>query len=552
MIEFNITHKSVLEYYNRPIVHMRNQVLLSRFGMIFGAGLSQGCHIPSWKKLVEALAQDPEVNGEKVLRVVPPRAGLPYQTEMLFEHFKYQRYCETDSEQHNTRALDYRIGADWRELIRKHLYVNVDGNMDDYLDGHPYLKQYIPLIRRTHMTVTYNFDDFLEQSLHREHGDGSAGSLGFESVTNPWMQFRRTNSVIYHPNGVVPLNPLETPSDRFVFSEASFVKQLMGIFAGDQAGLVHYLSKNTCLLIGMSLEDDTLRNVLVQAAHSSPGNFHYYVHYLNAGEILEDETKRAIILANFKVYNLVTLFLHDEEIRALGELIDTSHCPSTNFCDFAAEHDILIQFRFYITGAMGVGKSTTINHFRNLIVMDEWLEQRLPILAKPWEELTHEEKTTADAWIINQFRRKNDKLRNLREGIFVMDRGPLDPVAFTPDAEWAIKADKLLQALCPGRSPWQVEDGRVVYLQGAAEELALRMVMTHRQKYTAERLEQMEKRIGKAYGVKGVTRFGTHGLTPSEVVRRVAEIIHLEPYNSSCDLHKRLENIKRVGINVND
>lgn len=54
------------------------------------------------------------------------------------------------------------------------------------------------------------------------------------------MQFRRTNTVIYHPNGVVPQNPLETPSDRFVFTEASYLKQLMGIFAGDQAGLVSH------------------------------------------------------------------------------------------------------------------------------------------------------------------------------------------------------------------------------------------------------------------------------------------------------------------------
>jgi hypothetical protein len=208
MFKFNDTHKSVLQSYNRPIVHMRRQVEANRFGLIFGAGLSGACQIPTWGELVSALAKDTEVDGEKVLKIAPPRAGLPYLTEMLFESYKHRRYAGASSEQHNTRALDFRIGADWRELIRSHLYKKVTDGLGIALDSHPYLKQYLPIIRRTHMTVTYNFDDFLEQALLRDRGSDDSDSRGFESVTNPWTQFRRTNTVIYHPNGVVPQNLL--------------------------------------------------------------------------------------------------------------------------------------------------------------------------------------------------------------------------------------------------------------------------------------------------------------------------------------------------------
>ena len=62
MFEFNDHHKLVLERYNRPIVHMRKQLEADRFGLIFGAGLSQGCQLPTWSSLVEALAEDPEVD----------------------------------------------------------------------------------------------------------------------------------------------------------------------------------------------------------------------------------------------------------------------------------------------------------------------------------------------------------------------------------------------------------------------------------------------------------------------------------------------------------
>jgi hypothetical protein len=529
---------------------MRKQVSANRFGLVFGAGLSKAFGIPTWAKLVDTLANDPEVQGKGILEMVPPRAGLPYQTEMLFEHFKQRRYVQAPTEQHHTRALDYRIGADWREIVRKYLYTGVTADLGQSLNTHPYVRQYLPLIQRTYMTVTYNFDDFIEQSLLQSREGDEMSSRGCESVTNPWTQFRRTTAIIYHPNGVIPQNALETPSDRFVFSEASYAEQLMGIFAGDQAGLVNHLSKHTCLLIGLSLEDETLRNVLMQGARSCPGNFHYYVHYLKHGAILDDEKRLAITLANFKVYNLVTLFLGDEGIRALGELIDVQKLPRDQFCDFACEHNILVRFRFYITGPLGVGKSTAINYFRNLVVLDEWLDQRPPILAKGWEQLTDDEKRFADRWLADQFRRKNDVLRNEREGIFVMDRGPLDPLSFTPDAEWSTKASQLLAALCPGQAQWRVEDGRVILLQGEGRELELRMVITQRKDYTADKLEKMEAQLRKAYGTNGLISFDTRGLTPVDVARRLAEIVHLEPYVPTCDLQKRLQSIQKEGINA--
>ncbi len=317
MLELDEVHKSVLECYSRAVVHMRKQVLAKRFGLVFGAGLSQAFGIPTWRALVQALAVDPDVQGESVLQVVPPHASLPYQTEMLFEHYKQQRYGRAPADQHHTRKLDFQIGADWREIVRKHLYAGVKADLGQSLDAHPYMKEYIPLIQRSHMTVTYNFDDFIEQSLLRLRTEAEPNSRGFESVTNPWTQFRRATAIIYHPNGVVPQNPLETPSDRFVFSEASYAEQLMGIFAGDQAGLLNHFSKHTCLLVGLSLEDETLRNVLMQGARSCPGNFHYYVHYLKAGETLDHEKQQAITLTNFKVYNLITLFLHEDRIARL-------------------------------------------------------------------------------------------------------------------------------------------------------------------------------------------------------------------------------------------
>jgi hypothetical protein len=347
---------------------------------------------------------------------------------------------------------------------------------------------------------------------------------------------------------------METPSDRLVFSEASFAEQMMGIFAGDQAGLLNHLSRNTCLLIGLSLEDETLRSVLAQSARSNPGNYHYYVRFLEDNESLDDDKQHAIRLANFKVYNLITMFLKAPEIGALVELINDKFCCEDTFKGFAQVNGIDICFRFYLTGPLGVGKSTTVNHFRSLTIVDEWLEQRPNLLAKHWKKLTDEEKKTADRWIIRQFRLKNDVLRGDKTGLFMLDRGPLDPLSFTPEEKWRQKASRLLRGLCPSKTGWEVQSGHVILLRGDHEELALRMLLTAREDYSAKELKENEEKLAKAYGSAGVTEVDTRGLTASEVARRVAEIVHLEEYSraSECKLDERLSLIRTEGINAGD
>ena len=543
MITLSDAHKAILERYNRPIVHLRQQIEEKRFGLLFGAGMSKSFGVPTWEELVTLLSKDSEVNGQEVVQTVSPRASLPYKTEMLFEHYKKLRYNQSNQKEHNTRKLDYQIGSDWREIIRKYLYSDAADKIEDHLAKHEYLSTYLPLIGASRMTVTFNYDNFIEMAVSYLDRENKSEARGFETVTNPWPQFRRTTGIIYHPNGVIPRNPLETPSDRFVFSEASYVEQLMGLYSGNPDWLVNHFSKTTCLFIGLSLNDDILRSVLAQSARSCPGNFHYYVQHIKDNEELTEQQKHAIRLANFKVYNLITLFLHSGEIRIFGELLDKNLYPTEPLCDLAESNDIKMHFPFYVTGALGVGKSTTINQFRNLIVYDEWVGERHPLLAKDWEELTDAEKEEADEWVINQFHIKDEKLRRAREGIFLIDRGPLDPCTFTPSEEWQAKARYILDELCPNRK-WQVQKGKVILFKGDHDELALRMISTRRTHYTSDKLEKMELRIAEVYGTDGVINLDTSGLTPSEVTRRVAEIIHLEEHDPICNLHDRLESIE--------
>src|SRR5262249_49091407 len=153
--------------------------------------------------------------------------------------------------------------------------------------------------------------------------------------------------------------------------------------------------------------------------------------------------------ANFNVFNLITLFLTENEIAALARLIDDTQILEEELRDLATREGVRLLYKYYFTGAIGVGKSATARQLENLSVIDEWLQPRLPILAKPWDSLTQAERDEADDWIVKQFALKNDRLRHENLGVFVIDRPPLDPLVFTPVKDRAAKARMLCDAICP-------------------------------------------------------------------------------------------------------
>ena len=91
MFEFNKTHEKLLRYYARPIVHMRKQLEMRRFGLVFGSGLSKAFGLPMWSELLEQIAGDRKIQGKRLLKRLPGTKSLPYQTELLFQNFKRKR-----------------------------------------------------------------------------------------------------------------------------------------------------------------------------------------------------------------------------------------------------------------------------------------------------------------------------------------------------------------------------------------------------------------------------------------------------------------------------
>ncbi len=521
--------KRVLKAYPRAIAHLRRQVNDKRFGLILGAGISKNFKIPLWKALIKNIADDPKVSGSQVIKGHARQASFPYKTELLFQHFR-KKQTKIRGVKELSREQENEIYADWLRICADHIYANSPKDFAKALDVHPYMMSLLPLIQGSHITVNFNFDDFLEHALSIKKRDHDKGNRGFETVTNPWPQFRRKNCVIYHPHGIFPEGLMELPTDRFVFSEAGYANKYIGQDGHDSSFLLIHFARHTCLIIGCSLED-SLRNVLIRSAYVNPGNYHYFVHFIRDPKKISDAEKRAIADTNFNVYNLITLFLSEEEIDAFLGLISPDGVSDADLKDLARRCSTSLNYYYYLTGPLGVGKSTTTSLLRNLFVLDEWLEKRPAVLGKPWDKLTKAEKVEADTWIINQFGAKNDTLRReLAPGaVAIVDRPPLDPLAFTEKRERSAKAKALLDRLCPDRQ-WGVVEGVIILLTGDCKELSIRLKATGRNEYTEAKLKKMQHDLSKIYQGDGVERIETCGLSVIEVTKKVAQIVHLGAY----------------------
>lgn len=528
------SERELLRKYPRAVVHMRQQLTLSRFGLCLGAGVSKPFGFPMWADLVRRLSQSPEVDSEELIGPGAP-ASQSSRTQVLYQRFRARRLGNTPEAQ-ITADCQREVHHAWIKLVHRCLYDGIT-LVDEEL-VHPYMSEFLPIVRNTPMTVTYNFDDSVERMISasrtpRERSEGR----GYESTWRPSTQFRSPKGVIYHPNGFLPARLVEGFSDHLVFSEDSFADQLIASMAGHYSILLSHLSRTTCLLLGLSLEDATFKHLLRQNARQNPGHYHYYVAFVDKNRNSPTAEQRAAVTSsNFDVYNLVTLFLDLDEIAALGRLLTAD---SRALADVADADGVPLSYCYYVSGAVGAGKSTAVGLFPSLTMYDEWIDPKHPLLVQTFTELSPEEAADVNQWVSAQFRKKNWLLVSDPEGIQVVDRCQLDPLAFVREEDVQQRAQSLLSSIVPAKSKRKIRAGHVVVLRGDARVMAARTKERHKNATTAY-VDKQQNVIEAIYSTTGVTRLDVRDLAPDEIVRRLARIIHLDEY-VECDLNARLK-----------
>jgi SIR2-like domain len=406
------------------------------------------------------------------------------------------------------------------------------------------------------LVVTHNFDDALEVAIDLDPSDAAPSSRRYHSFWRPEPFLRRGVVNIYHPNGFTPLRQGVRGSESLVLTEASFADHLANTNTEESHFLLRHFADKTCLIVGHSLSDGTLKNALRQQANQRPGHVHYYVHWNRRGETdLGNDQRNAIREANFETYNLVTIFADSLEIAEIMRMISMEEGELEGLL---AHHSMVSRYVYYIVGAVSSGKSTTLRHLRNLATIEEWPGNMPPVMNRPSIGLKKTEESKIDAQLEDAIWRKNCEVRDIKTGIVAVDRAPLDFIAFPAKKKETLgvtarkRGNRVLERLEPTNLR-HLCAGQVIVLRADPEVLVERQLQRGRVKPqevadgSARRyLEHQRGLLAMIYkkAIDAGSLVETDRCTIAVSVKTAARIIHLDAY-MPFDFARRLRAIRK-------
>lgn len=533
----------------KAIIHMRQEIGYDRFGLILGAGSVLELGFPKWGELIEGIAKHKDVNALDLLENT--KKSNTSLSQLLFYRFKEnQKKLAENRNKIDTYRFETEVKANWLKIVHSVLYNDVPEDLDALKKKDKYLQHYIEVIKKSKVTVNYNFDDTIEQlvrdSLTETEKDKTRG---YKTSWSANMKLYPKSNVIYHPNGFLPRKITEYPSPDVVFLEDSFEDQLIDSMSGHYSFLLNHLAQNTCLLLGLSLNDPTLKNLLRQNATGHPGHHHYYVAYVKSNEEMDEQLQKSIIASNFEVYNLITLFLTNEEIAALGYLLSISKDSFKTLILKHRREDLQNAYRYYITGPVGVGKTTMIHQFLSFDTVGEWFDPLPEGMEKDPSMVSDQNEKKIDKWVAEQVYLKNVELNSSETGIHIIDRCPLDAFAYTEADKWVEKA-QLLNSTIKINTYQNIllVPGHIILLTGDPEVIAIRAKMNFRET-KAENLKEQQEKLLSVYGKreKRVTVIDTREKNIRQVAKAIAWIVYCTKYDPA-PIQKWLDMIEKGEI----
>ncbi|MDH5415444.1 MAG: SIR2 family protein [Flavobacteriaceae bacterium] len=504
---------SLFKKFPKAIIHLRSEFQRERLSLTFGAGLSKGFAIPDWKGLVKRIENHNLASG--VRRKELDLESLTAKVEILQRCFsKFQSIADK-----------MEIKGKWYQILRNLIYQDVAMGKDFDLK-HPYICEFLKIIIESPVTITYNFDSCIEMSIDSWAIRNKIDIQHLYETIFPNRLPTKSKGSIYHVNGYLPANPLDTFSEDLVFTEQQYAEQILESTAGRYATLAHYFATNTCLFIGLSLSDENLRYMLRKSALNNPGHYHYYIQYQDSEVKQDPNFLQTLEDYYFDAYNLITLLLGDKEIKSLGKLIT---------CEFEELNELVkgeapLKWLYYITGIPSSGKTSIRNSMRGLRLYPEWQTKPPELMKKPHTQLTEKQREEIDGWTADQFKRKNERLEKETEGIFVIDRGPLDPLSFTKKEDLKDKIPRYWNYVSPSFGK-PIQPGYLILLKGNVREISSRLARkTGTKESKLKYLKELQEFLVAVYDLENTIIIDTTNKSLCDVVKRVSEIVFREEY----------------------
>jgi hypothetical protein len=228
-----------------------------QLAIFVGAGISHGCGLPGWDALVQTLAVAAYPGGKSSVR----EAMINFNTVI------------------QGRILKTRLKARFNKGVADALYAS------------PYelssaLKAIVSAAAR--QICTYNFDDLIEEALAVQGIPSQSLSPG-----DP-LDAEFTGTTVFHPHGFLTasMTAEECASTQIVLSEQDYHSLYGNPYSWANMVQLSLLLSHTCLFVGVSLTDPSIRRLLDTCVTLPIAHMHHAI-MLSPVAGLEGEAKKA-------------------------------------------------------------------------------------------------------------------------------------------------------------------------------------------------------------------------------------------------------------------
>jgi len=224
--------------------------------LVLGSGVSRSAGLPDWKGLLEKLVQsqgDDECPNNRDFEKLYD--SLSHSSIRMASYIE-QLHFKDDSKAmiRRMREILYEKGTDLQSPLTRQICSLIE--------------KYNQQVRSV---ITYNYDNLIERGLD---------NLGLEYLTvyQNNRQDDRHKLPIYHVHGhIAPNNSeMENVSD-IVFTESSYHEKYTNVYHWSSVEQLHAFERNTCLFIGLSMDDPNMRRLLEIASRNAEELYHYAI-----------------------------------------------------------------------------------------------------------------------------------------------------------------------------------------------------------------------------------------------------------------------------------
>lgn len=537
--------KAVKIQPNLPIwiSHLWQRLHVNRLGLILGAGVTVDCGCPSWAELVKRLEKRSPKLKPTIQTLRRSQVHDTYITQILFE--AHRKYAAAQVSTLPEKFRPYQVDSTWMQVVYSELYKTLrKKTFDDVSKRHKYLSSLGELVYHAGFTVNFNFDDLVDEAAIRFAEKGRKELP--ETLWRPKIQTRRGAPVIFHINGCLPREARRRRSDFLTFTEDAFADVLATPGSQGSEFISSRFAHTTFLLLGTSLNDNSLKNLLRESRKRNAANHHYIIYWEDGRAPRSDQDRSYIFDVNLEVYNLISIFLDSRAIKDFIDLLnEQDERAFTKLFNRISQHSP--KRCYYLVGSVASGKSSNLEALRCFSTFEEWGGRTPTLMLQDHNSLTPQERVKVNRWLYRQLVAKNMKMKSAGPGIHVMDRGYLDLVAFSKTNKENLT--KLSQLRSTGMRSFV--NGHILFVKAAGDALSERQAkrgklseQDNQIEYDHRRLLEQSDALVEVYNPTSI--FDTSNEVCDATAQRIARHILLKDY-MPFDFANRVKEIKRKG-----